>query len=193
MIIAVDLDNTLNDFAQAWLRMLNRRYGLSVQYDSLKNYQMEKNFPMLKPDEVNDILSKPRFWNAEMKPQPGSVDTLRYLSVYHDIYVVTARTYPHHMDAVMWLKLWFPFIPERRIVFAPDKSVIKCDALIDDCPTNLVRGDCETIQFAQPWNLDNRWGDKICRSWENVYNSLRSTKSMFHEIKLTERRKHESE
>lgn len=168
MIIAVDLDNTLNDFAGAWLRMINKRHGLSVKYRSLTNYDMEENFPMLKNDQVNEILGSSRFWNAEMKPQPDSVSVLKYLSIFHEVYIVTARPYTHHRDAIMWLKLWFPFIPEHHIIFAQNKEMVRCDVLIDDCPANLVRDDCKTIQYVQPWNDERVWGTIACESWREI-------------------------
>lgn len=174
MIIAVDLDNTLNDFASAWLRMINKQYGISVKYRSLTNYNMEKNFPMLKKDQVNEILGSSRFWNAEMKPQPDSVSVMKYLSIYHEVYIVTARPYTHHRDAIMWLKLWFPFIPEHHIIFAQNKEMVKCDVLIDDCPANLVRSDCETIQYLQPWNDERLWGTAACNSWVKIGEEIAS-------------------
>lgn len=168
MIIAVDLDNTINNFAYAWLAILNRKYKTSIGYDKLQQYDMTKNFPLLKPEQVNEVFSHQSFWYTAMKPQLDSVEVLKYLSVHHEIYVVTAREYPQHQSAIMWLKLWFPFIPEHHIIFAQNKSMVRCDVLIDDCPANLVRDDCVTIQFVQPWNASRKWGTYAYETWNDI-------------------------
>ena len=105
MIIAVDLDNTINDFAKAWLAILNKRHKLRVGYDDLKNYEMEKNFPMLTPVQVDSVLGSPKFWYAAMKPQPESVNILKHLSMHHEIYIVTARAWHQH-QAVQFIQPW---------------------------------------------------------------------------------------
>ena len=172
MIIAVDLDNTINDFAKAWLAILNRRHKIKVAYRDLEHYEMEKNFPMLTPVQVDSVLGAPKFWYAAMKPQPESVNILKHLSIHHEVYIVTARAWHQHQAAIMWAKLWLPFIPEHHIIFAQNKDMIKCDVLIDDCPANLVRDDCVTIQFIQPWNDQRKWGTYACETWNEIYSLI---------------------
>ena len=37
MIVAIDLDNTLNNFADFWRRRINQKYGYYVKQSELKN------------------------------------------------------------------------------------------------------------------------------------------------------------
>ena len=44
-IIAFDCDDVLTDFVGAWRRYLNLKYGLDVQSEDIKSWDIEKFFP----------------------------------------------------------------------------------------------------------------------------------------------------
>ena len=88
------------------------------------------------------------------------------------MYIVSATRPEHINQKVEWLHRYFSYIPDRRMIFAQDKEMIKCDILIDDCPDNLVRDDCYTIQYEQPWNEKKKWGNVICDNWNEIIRTI---------------------
>ena len=58
MIIAIDLDNVLNDLADFWRRRINQEYGYYVAQRELKNYDMAANFPTLDRKQVEENLNR---------------------------------------------------------------------------------------------------------------------------------------
>ena len=92
-----------------------------------------------------------------------------------EVYIVTARHgCPQYYPTFVWLRRYFPYIPEKHIIFTQNKELIRCDVLIDDCPANLVRDDCVTLQYKQPWNSDRVWGTAIVNDWLDVYRKIRA-------------------
>jgi len=168
MILAVDIDAVLNDLVEKWLLWINHKYNYYTQYHELKYYSMLKNFPTLTEEQIFEPFSSDDFLDS-IEPTEGSRECLRYLNTQHDVYIVSATRPEHIKQKVEWLHRYFPYIPDRRMIFAQNKEMIKCDILIDDCSDNLIRDDCYTIQYEQPWNTQNRkWGDCVCSNWSEV-------------------------
>lgn len=174
MIVAIDLDNTLNNFADFWRRRINQKYGYYVEQSELKNYDMAANFPTLDREQVEEFLNRYDIWR-DLTPTNGAQEIVKALNMTDEVYIVTARHgLPQYYPTFVWLRRYFPYIPEKHIIFAQNKELIRCDVLIDDCPANLIRDDCVTLQYTQPWNSDRVWGTAIVNDWVDVYQKIRA-------------------
>ena len=61
-VICCDMDDTIEYLIQAWLRWLNNRYELSVQYEDVKHWEMKRAYPTLTEKQIFEPLALPDFW-----------------------------------------------------------------------------------------------------------------------------------
>lgn len=66
-----------------------------------------------------------------------------------------------------WLKERFPFIPDKRIVFCGDKSIIRADFMIDDSEQNLAAFTGKGFIFSAPHNLLNERFPRV-NTWFDI-------------------------
>lgn len=177
MTILVDLDNVLINTGQAWVDILNEKYGTNVDYDDVTEWDITKFFPTLTRDEVYEPLSTGDVW-SRAAPIPGAVDALnKMISDGHDVYVATASSL--NTIGKKWkevLQKFFPMIHHNNVIIANKKQMIKADVLIDDAPFNLEGGDYFGVLFDAPHNRryelpEGKSPPHIGRaaSWEDAY------------------------
>lgn len=77
---------------------------------------------------------------AGMKVMPDAQEVIQKLMEKYEIFVVSAAVeFPLSMqEKVEWLKIHFPFIDWRFLVFCGHKYMIKADYLIDDHLKNIA-------------------------------------------------------
>ena len=110
MIVAIDLDNTLNNFADFWRRRINQKYGYYVRQDELKNYDMAANFPTLDREQVEEFLNRYDIWR-DLTPTDGAQSVVKMLNMTDEVYIVTARCgWNQYYPTFSWLLRYFPFI-----------------------------------------------------------------------------------
>ncbi len=61
MTILVDADGVLENLSEAWVEYLNDRYGTSVKYDEVRDWDMTKAFPSLSREQVYGAELEPDF------------------------------------------------------------------------------------------------------------------------------------
>src|SRR5260370_16889621 len=85
----------------------------------------------------------------------GSQQIVKLLSERYEVFVTSAAMdHPNSFAAkYSWLKEHFPFIPDKRIVFCGDKSIIRADFMIDDNEQNLAAFTGKGFIFSAPHNL----------------------------------------
>ena len=155
MTILVDMDDTLEQQLDAWVRGVNAAYGYSAKYEDVRDWDVSKTFPGLTRDEVYAIPAAPGFWKT-VKPVPGAAKALRhFLADGHTVYIVTAAQYEtlaEKMDDVLFK--YFPFLSWEQVIVAANKQLLKGDVLIDDGVHNLIGGDYAKILMTAPHNRD---------------------------------------
>ena len=173
MTILVDLDNVLINTGQAWVDVLNKRYGTTVKYSDVSEWEITKFFPNLSRDEVYAPLSTGEVWSCA-SPIDGAQDGLKKLIADgHDVYVVTASSL--NTIGKKWkeiLQKFFPIIKHNNVIVASHKQMISADVLIDDAPFNLEGGKYFGILFDAPHNSSyDECGSGFVRAhnWDDVY------------------------
>lgn len=174
MTILVDMDNVLENMGEAWVERINARYGTDVKYDNISDWDIAKFFPTLTREMVFSPLSESDFWENNVKPIDGAVETLkRLIGEGNDVYVVTASGFQTLYDKVtLCLFRWFPFLTVDNIVITQNKQIISGDVLIDDAPHNLIGGNYKGILFDAPHNRsfdEKSAGFVRARSWNEIY------------------------
>ena len=78
LTILVDADDTIEYLAEAWVDMLNERYGTSVCVEDLTSWEVQKAFPELTKEEVYAPLKDETLWDR-VRPREDAVYYLQRL------------------------------------------------------------------------------------------------------------------
>ena len=167
------MDDTIENLGIAWVEYLNEQYGLNADFQNSKEFDMQKLFPSLKPDEVYAPLWERELWK-KVTPKPDAVEYLeRLMNEGHEVYIVTASalgTIAMKTEEVLYK--YFPYIKEQQVITTWNKQLIQGDVLVDDGVHNLEGGDFEKILFDAPYNREYHEGAHgmfRAHNWEEVY------------------------
>ena len=153
MTILVDMDDTIEQLLQAWVRGVNEKYDRNAAYDDVTSWDVSSAFPGLTWEQVYEIPMETGFWKT-VEPIPGAAEALRhFMEAGHDVYIVTATPHesvPEKMNDLLFK--YFPFLSWRQVIITGNKQLIRGDVLIDDGIHNLEGGDYRKILFTAPHN-----------------------------------------
>ena len=69
------------------------------------------------------------------------------------VYIVTATSPESFVWKMTWFKKYFPFFNTNNVIRMMDKSLFKCDILIEDCLEQLINHKlCHRVCLDYPWN-----------------------------------------
>lgn len=169
-VIAIDLDNTLNNLQEVVIDVFNEKYGTHYSLNDMKTYNISEC--LNKEDAINmkALYSKPGIYNT-VKPLPGAQNVLQKLKKYgHEVYIVTHSVPSIFAEKVEWVKYHFG-IDEAHIVAMQHKWHFNCDIMIEDNMDNLLGShNYERICFDYPWN---RMGEYTSDLYDQVYGIYR--------------------
>lgn len=164
-ILLLDMDGPLADFDQAFYdRCIENGWKLDVDGPA---WQTARYFTDHIPDrserkQARAMVDAPG-WFASLPVTPGAVAGVADLvDVGFDVWVCTKPldSSPTCVDEKRrWLAQHFPTLT-RRMIVAPDKSLIRGDLLLDDAikPEWIGRAVWAPVVFSAPFNhSDPRW------------------------------------
>lgn len=178
LTILIDMDDTIELLAKAWVAFLNDRYGTSVTPETLSDWEVWKFFPGLSKDEVYAPLYEDEFWDW-VEPMEGASDYIqKIMDDGHKVLIVTASTY-HTLKPKMEKVLfkYFPYFSWHDVIVTYQKQLIKGDVLVDDGPHNLIGADCCKILMDSPHNrkFDAESNGIIrVKNWSEVYSEIKN-------------------
>ncbi len=177
MIILVDMDDTIEQLLQAWVRGVNERYGCNATYDDVTSWDVSAAFPGLTREQVYAIPTETGFW-AKVEPIPGAAESLqRLMDAGHEIFIVTATPDDQVSEKMNDLLFkWFPFLSWDQVIITTRKQMIRGDVLIDDGVHNLEGGTYRKILMTAPHNRNyDAEGNGMIRvhNWEQVEDVIR--------------------
>lgn len=189
MKILIDIDDVLNNLCEEWCLFLNEKYGTSVTYDQVTEWNIRKFFPSLAEEQVYEPLRDSSLWDR-LKPKPGAVEYVkRLMDDGHEVYLCTSTDYRNIRDKFeKVVQKYYPFIGWSQVIVARRKQMINADFLIDDAPHNLIGGDYIKILFTAPHNrtFDAVENDMFrADTWKDVYGFI----SWINFIRLAKSRK----
>lgn len=177
MRVLVDMDGVLADFdAPVWdiIRDENWRIDIPGRDAQVHHYVTEHM-----PDEWTKRLLRKRIdrhsFFRELPEIPGAVEGLRgLLDAGLDIWICTKPLESNlncRDDKAHWVRRRWPEL-EQKLIFAPDKSMVKGDILLDDAtkPEWAEIADWNPVMFSQPYNGPGTqwenwphwtWGDSV--------------------------------
>ncbi len=171
LTILFDADDVAENLLNCWVNLLNERYGTSVDFENVKDWDITLAFPALTQQQIFGVLLEDDLWRR-LEPIPGSQRVLqKWHSQGHQLYMVTASDYRTCKIKTERILQMFPFLDWDHIIFAANKQMIRGDILIDDGVHNLVNGDYVKILFNRPHNknLDvQQYGIHRAETWDDI-------------------------
>jgi len=171
MVIAVDMDNTLNNFTAG---AIDYALKIGVNYNNiqlpLKTWDI---FSILYPDNTqimaDKIMSTPGFW-LDLEPYPHSEVTLKYLTRIATVAIVTKpwNNYNCIPEKMQWIRRNYPFFDLSNVVFTWNKDLVPADYIIEDKPDNYkdLKGR-KLILFDQEYNRNEICTQRV-KSWKEI-------------------------
>lgn len=176
IVIACDMDDTIEYLVPAWLEYLNKQYGTHVRYTDVKNWNMQICFPDLSWDQIFEPLGLKSFWKT-VKPMKDAQEYIpRLIEEGFQFYIVTS-SHPNTVAHKFYQCLFkhFPYIKWDHVVIAKNKQLIRCDVLIDDAEHNIVgpyRGFLKTTVHNQNFPTDMYPDITRVHCWKHIYEEI---------------------
>lgn len=172
MTILVDMDDTIEQLLEAWVKRANEKYHRNVSVDEITGWNVSAPYTGISREEIYGVIYEPGFW-AGVKPMPGAAEALKhFMDEGHQVYIVTATEIEHVEEKMKQLLFrYFPFLCWKQVIITGRKQMIRGDVLIDDGIHNLEGGSYRKILFSAPHNrsYDAEANDMIrVHGWDDV-------------------------
>ena len=154
MIICVDCDGVLNNLTERVLEIYNERTSKDIRISDITDYNFYDCLPKEDAYGIIELFKEKELWDSltPSNDSPCGIKTL--IQEGHRIIIATATNPINFQWKVEWIKKYYPFINPDDIIRITDKSLLKCDVMIDDYLENLISNICERIVINKPWNQD---------------------------------------
>lgn len=189
-VLAVDFDDVIANYNQAYLTFNNREYGTTITYDGIHTYNMSQVYGMDGEEQAARLRYFSHHEHHTIVPIEGALAALDSLHETYRIMIVTSRCESLSDITHAWLAVhspaWTPEIiftnasvtdfPERRKSKLPVCKDIQAVALIDDSLTTaneVAAGGVPVYLPDRPWNKgDMVSGVHRVHSWAEIVAAL---------------------
>lgn len=167
-----DVDDVLNNLMDVTLNIYNKRYGTNYTTNDITHYHLENCFEPRVANNMKAIFKDPDIWN-KVKPIINSREGLQHLiRDGHEVYLTTNNDQHTFGNKVDWILHYYPFIDKTKIICIKDKSILRCDFMIEDCFEMLVAGQhYHRILMDRNWNQSKKdwvYGIHRCHNWDDI-------------------------
>lgn len=173
IIIACDMDDTIEYLVPAWIKWLNNKYGTKVIYDDIVDWDITKAFPTLQKEQVFAPLRLEAFWETVEPMKDAQYYIPKLIEEGFQFYIVTSAppdTIIHKFNKC--LKVHFPYLDWKHVIIAKNKQLIRCDVLIDDGEHNIV-GPYIGLLKDTPHNRDFEASNVYhVKDWKEIYTKI---------------------
>ena len=158
-VIAIDVDGVLRNNLGLMVNMYNREFNVNVKESDIKAFKTEISFPLIQ--ERLHMSSSDYFFHSrareiffEAPAYPNVKEDIERLKEFADIVIITyQKDYTNKNYTLRWLEK--NGIEPNGICFLRDKTIVHCDALIDDNDWNFLGTHVGTsVLVTQPYNAD---------------------------------------
>lgn len=177
MIIACDMDNVLNNLTEKMLDIYNEHNDKNIRMEDLTAYNFYDCLSKTDADCLIKSFKNKALWDS-LSPIEGSRAGLQKLiDAGHKVFIVTATAPDNFAWKCTWMRKYFPFFPTDNIVRMQDKSLFKCDIMVDDHYDNLIKNKlCHKVILDYCWNKDEAkdWvhGTYRCANWTQIIDAV---------------------
>lgn len=172
MRLIVDMDNVLADTLTFTIEKYQNEFKTSINKNHLAGKYIEDVIPENHVEIVKSYPFKEGFFKS-LPVMENSQESLYHLHTIYDLYIVSsAMNYPYSFnEKYNWLKKYFYFIKNDKIVFCGDKKLIAGDIMIDDNDFNLKYFCGRKLLFTTISNINEKNYERV-NNWNDVLNKL---------------------
>lgn len=172
MILCIDVDDVICNLQETVVNLFNKRYGSRYKLNDFTEYNIMNVLPAQDGIVMRDMYAESGLYDKVL-PIPGAQDSIQKLmNMGHEVYLVTAAIPKTYGEKIEFIKRYFPFVDESRIVCMKHKWMFKCDLMIEDnLSTLLAKPSYHRILMDMPWNRDvHDWAYGIhrCYNWNDI-------------------------
>ena len=187
-IIAVDFDDVIVDLIPTWLDMYNVDYDDQLKSEDITDWDISKFVKSECGKMIYEYLDLPNLYD-DVNIVSGALDGIDKLrEVGYRIVFVTSTNIAQNGQKLKWLQNNH-FLPKERYsrdyVEATDKSLIRCNIIIDDKLENCDHPTAMGLLFDRPHNqnFDTAGYENIIRvyDWEDIVSFLLALKELTNE------------
>ena len=157
LVILVDMDGVMCDFAGGWVKAWNKKYPDRIIDEPCSSFYLEEAYGKYgSSEEICEIFATPGFY-LDLEPLPGAINGVKQMAACGiNVFFCTAPSEPcSWTEKVEWINHYLGKEWTRRMVITKDKTVVHGDYLIDDKP--LIEGvysdpSWEHILYDQEYN-----------------------------------------
>ena len=177
MIIACDMDSVINNLTEKMLELYNAQSGKNIQMSELTAYNFYDCLSKEDADGLIKSFKNKALWDSLSPIKDSRAGLQKLIDAGHKVYIVTATAPDNFAWKCTWMRKYFPFFQIDNIIRMQDKSLFKCDIMIDDCYDNLIKNKlCHKIVLDYPWNRDEAkdWvhGTYRCKNWIEIVDAV---------------------
>ena len=173
--IFIDIDCTVNNYAELWCDKLNEKFKKNVKYEDITRYNIDSVF-QISVKAVSSVIDE-QFYNELKVLSLVHKNLKKLIDDGYDVYFVTSTPPSEVRMKANWIKQNFPYISPKNIIYAENKSVFAGDFFIDDNTYHIVNSECKhKFMFAQPWNEYCTLPKNTIRvyDWDQIYKQIKS-------------------
>ena len=156
-IIAIDVDGVLRDNLGIMVDIYNETFERQMEISDVREFKTEVSFPLIEKElgvKASDFffhahakevfLDAPPYWHVK--------EDIERLKDFADVIIITyQKDYTNKRYTLEWLEK--NGIEPNGICFLRDKTLVHCDALIDDNDWNFLGTHVGTsVLVTQPYN-----------------------------------------
>lgn len=176
MIIAIDVDNTINNLQETVISLFNSRYGTNYSIADFTDYDVVNVLPVHEAVKMQEMYGDAGLYNY-VKPIVGANEGIeKLISLGHQVYLVSDTIPKTFGEKVEFIKRFFPSIDEAHIIAMKDKWLLRADIIIEDkLQTVLAKPYWHRILLDYPWNQSTK--DYVydifrCSNWNEVVEAV---------------------
>lgn len=173
--IFIDIDCTINNYAELWCDKLNEKFKKNIRYEDITRYDIDAVF-QISVKAVSSVIDE-QFYNELKVLSLVHKNLKKLIDDGYEVYFVTSTPPSEAQMKANWIKQNFPYISPKNIIYAEDKSVFAGDFFIDDNTYHIVNSECEhKLMFAQPWNEYCTLPMNTTRvyDWDQIYKEIKA-------------------
>ena len=175
-IIAIDVDNVLNNLMEKSIEMYNITYNTFLTIDDFIKYDIFQVLDFKEAENFIELFLKQELWDSLTPLKNSQWGVKKLIENGYEVYFATSTHYSNFSWKVEWLKKYFPMIPEKNIICIHNKGLLKCDVMIEDCVDNLLSNtSCYRVLLDYSWNREVHDDARLIyrvHNWEEIIQTI---------------------
>jgi 5'(3')-deoxyribonucleotidase len=172
-IAMIDVDDVCVELVKTWIQIYNCDYSDNLSPEEITDWDIASFVVPECKLKIYDYLSNPNlniYYGAEQVPNSlKGVEYLRNIGYR----IVFCTSYDYNMNKFNWLieNKYLKMGQSDDYVIAHDKSLIKCNIMVDDGIHNVEKFPNASILFNRPWNMKFEHDFRV-NNWQEIIDTF---------------------